>query len=112
MLAWRLYMKILAIETSCDETAISLLETSDGASFTMLAKREHLINLPILLKKINPQNVDLIAVTYGPGLEPAPWTGINFAQDLAKKWDVPIVATDHMHGHIVSAQMKLSPPNT
>ncbi|HEY9583217.1 MAG TPA: tRNA (adenosine(37)-N6)-threonylcarbamoyltransferase complex transferase subunit TsaD [Candidatus Paceibacterota bacterium] len=120
-------MKILAIETSCDETAISLLETSDGKFFDvlahevssqidvhkewggvvpMIAKREHLINLPVMLEKIAPKNVDLITVTYGPGLEPALWTGIKFAQELAIKWGVPIVPTDHMHGHVVSAMLK------
>ena len=132
-------MRILAIETSCDETAISLLETSDGKIFDvlahevssqidvhkewggvvpMLAKREHLINLPLMLEKVLPDLTpstsqlvpDLIAVTYGPGLEPALWTGILFAKELATKWGVPLVATDHMHGHIVSALLKLKSP--
>lgn len=133
-------MRILAIETSCDETAISLLETSDGKVFDvlahevssqidvhkewggvvpMIAKREHLINLPVMLEKVlnlvpNTQQLvpDLIAVTYGPGLEPALWTGIRFAQELAIKWDVPIIPTDHMHGHIVSALLKSEKPKT
>src|SRR3989344_329006 len=136
-------MRILAIETSCDETAISLLETGAtevkprgtggltsvtfallahevasqidkhrkfGGVVPMLAKREHLINLPLMLNKIiGPADAkpNLIAVTYGPGLEPALWTGINFAQELATKWNVPLVATDHMHGHIISALLKL-----
>src|SRR3989344_2931972 len=105
-------MKILAIETSCDETAIALLEASGGlrnpkfeilenliasqikihAPFggvvPNLAKREHLKNLPILFKKIlNSRfqilnSLDLICVTVGPGLEPALWTGITFAKSL------------------------------
>ena len=128
-------MRILAIETSCDETAISLLQTNDGKTFDvlaheissqidvhkewggvvpMLAKREHLINLPLMLEKVLPDLTpstsqpvpDLIAVTYGPGLEPALWTGILFAKDLANKWNVPLVATDHMAGHIYSALLK------
>ncbi len=134
-------MRILAIETSCDETAMSLLETSDGTTFDllahevssqiemhrewggvvpMLAKREHNKTLPVILEKIagkvlsskrkaqSAKLADLIAVTYGPGLEPALWTGIVFAKELATKWGVPIVATDHMHGHVVSAMLKLN----
>ncbi|MCL9972416.1 MAG: tRNA (adenosine(37)-N6)-threonylcarbamoyltransferase complex transferase subunit TsaD, partial [Candidatus Pacebacteria bacterium] len=102
-------MRILAIETSCDETAISLLDCSgdlSGATFTIvanelysqahlhapyggvfptLAKREHEINLPLLYEKIssvNGETYDLIAVTQGPGLEPALWRGIDFAKVL------------------------------
>lgn len=81
-----------------------------GGVFPMLAKREHIKNLPILLMKTLKETklskkrkpVDLIAVTYGPGLEPALWTGITFAQELAKKWKVPVVPVNHMEGHIVS----------
>jgi len=141
-------MIILAVETSCDETAISLIETdskvkpwnSEGLTFKilahevssqidvhrewggvvpMLAKREHRKNLPEILARIMNNarlpdgqelgiKVDLIAVTYGPGLEPALWEGINFAKELSVKWQVPIVATDHMHGHMVSALLKLN----
>lgn len=111
---------------------MSLLQTDGGTSFTilahevasqidvhkewggvvpMLAKREHMNNLPLMLEKINPENVDLIAVTYGPGLEPALWTGILFAKDLAKRWGVPLVPTDHMAGHIYSSLLKSDEPN-
>jgi N6-L-threonylcarbamoyladenine synthase len=51
-------------------------------------------------KKSSP--VNLIAVTSGPGLEPALWTGIVFAQDLAQKWKVPLTPVNHMEGHILS----------
>ncbi len=127
-------MKILSIETSCDETGISILEAKGskdnanlkilaeslnsqikihapfGGVFPALAKREHLKNLPILLertlKKAKLENknkpVDLIAVTSGPGLEPALWTGIVFAKELAKKWNVPLMPVNHMEGHILS----------
>ena len=58
----------------------------------MLAKREHIKNLPILLEQVikeaklgkSKKPVNLIAVTYGPGLEPALWSGIVFAKELAK----------------------------
>jgi N6-L-threonylcarbamoyladenine synthase len=122
-------MRVLAIETSCDETAIAVLECTggtDGASFTVLsnelhsqaalhaeyggvfptlAKREHQKNLPILYERVIAEagaDVDLIAVTQGPGLEPALWQGILFAKELAEKTGVPIIGMDHMEGHIVS----------
>ena len=132
-------IKILAIETSCDETAIAVLEikkTREGEKFSILsnqiasqikihapfggvvpnlAKREHIKNLPILLKKALAESriknkelrskIQAIAVTYGPGLEPALWTGINFAENLAKKWRVPLVPVNHLEGHVYSAFM-------
>src|SRR3989344_9132769 len=151
-------MKILAIETSCDETAIALVEAKGGIKnprFAVLeniissqikihrpfggvvpnlAKREHIKNLPIILRKIlksqflisNSQskskklnakrytlNPDYIAVTVGPGLEPALWTGINFAQELSKQIKKPLIGVNHMEGHLYSnwlpvAQVKSS----
>jgi len=77
-----------------------------GGVFPMLAKREHIKNLPILLeqvlKKITKEKIDAIAVTYGPGLEPSLWTGITFAKELAEKWKVPLIPVNHMEGHILS----------
>jgi N6-L-threonylcarbamoyladenine synthase len=121
-------MIILGIETSCDETALCLLEMQDskyrilanivhsqielhkeyGGVFPMLAKREHIRNLPIiyseLLKKagINENKINSIAVTQGPGLEPALWTGITFAKELSEKLKIPLIPVNHMEGHIVS----------
>ena len=122
-------MKILGIETSCDETGIALVEASGGlknprfrviknlvasqikihAPFggvvPNLAKREHAKNLPILYKKLLGGGVakwDVVAVTVGPGLEPCLWEGINFAQSLAKEHKKPIVAVNHMAGHLAS----------
>lgn len=112
-------MIILGIETSCDETALALLEVKGdtyrvidsvihsqidlhkkyGGVFPMLAKREHQKKLPILYKALlekNPVTIDRVAVTSGPGLEPALWTGIVFAQSLG----FPIVPVNHMEGHI------------
>ncbi len=115
-------MIILGIETSCDETALALLEVNGehytvidslihsqvdvhreyGGVFPMMAKREHEKNLPILYKEIiekNPVKIDRIAVTYGPGLEPALWTGVTFAQTLG----LPVVPVNHMEGHILGS---------
>ena len=126
-------MKILAIETSCDETAVAILECNGnetnatfavlgnallsqvekhrefGGVVPMLAKREHQKNLPHILDEalaeanVPLQDIDAIAVTAGPGLEPALWVGINFARALALVWDKPLVAVNHMEGHILAA---------
>ncbi len=163
-------MRILAIETSCDETAIAIVDAEGdenearfrvlgnallsqidihkeyGGVFPALAKREHAKNLvPILiaaleeaellqedtqemptethdavakllerepgldeatlefLKETEPPEIDSIAVTAGPGLEPALWVGINFAKALALAWRKPIIAVNHMEGHIMAA---------
>ena len=131
-------MKILSIETSCDDTGVTIVEATGGMKnpsfkvladsansqikihipyggvFPMLAKREHMKNLPILLEQVLKESklekkekpVDAIAVTYGPELEPALWTGITFAQDLAKKWNVSVIPVNHMEGHIFSVFAK------
>ena len=163
-------MKILAIETSCDETAIAILECRGdekdaefsvlgntllsqidihkeyGGVFPALAKREHAKNLvPILeaaleeaellhedrqiigeevrakiseilarepglseaffafISECESPAIDAIAVTAGPGLEPALWVGINFAKALAHIWEKPLIAVNHMEGHILAA---------
>ncbi len=168
-------MKILGIETSCDETAVCLIEAGGdfgpafqytvlgnaltsqaalhaqyGGVFPNLAKREHAKNLvpllrtvlsaentktaekvpllsppvadrialllqrePELLERIVPflegckrPDIDAIAVTAGPGLEPALWVGINFAKALSDAWDIPLVAVNHMEGHIVMSMIR------
>lgn len=164
-------MKILSIETSCDETAISIIDARGttkkpsfailadqvasqielhkqyGGVFPMMAKREHSRNIVPLLAKalagakmekkakhlsldakkiskitallerepemlplflayiptIKKPAIDLIAVTSGPGLEPALWVGINFAKALALAWGIPVIPVNHMEGHIVSS---------
>lgn len=120
-------MIILSIETSCDDTGVTILEVKNKNSFKILAdelssqakmhsayggvypnlaKNEHTKNLPILFekafKKSKIKKIDLITVTYGPGLEPCLWTGITFAQEMAKKWNCPVTPVNHMEGHILS----------
>ncbi len=166
-------MKILAIETSCDETAISIVEAKGGFEkpqfkilaetvisqvnlhkkyggvFPALARREHTKNLlPVLIttleksensnsysnsakntlnqeikntvtkmmrreseladdlikfvEKNKAPKIDAVAVTFGPGLEPALWTGLNFAKALSLLWNKPLIPTNHMEGHLLS----------
>jgi len=123
-------MNILSIETSCDETALSIVECSGGIQAPRfkvlknlinsqipihrpfggvvpnLAKREHIKNLPKLLKQLKIGNlklkIDAVAVTVGPGLEPALWTGIEFAKQLSKDLKKPLLGANHMEGHMYS----------
>jgi len=125
-------MRILGIETSCDDTGVSIIEAKGknnpsfrilanviasqievhqkyGGVYPNMAKREHEINLPITVTqalkkaKLNPlrPQLDVLAITYGPGLSPCLWTGINEAQKLAKQWNVPVIPTNHMEGHLL-----------
>ena len=162
-------MRILSIETSCDETAVSIVEATGefphatyeilgnalwsqidihreyGGVFPMLAKREHVATIVPMLEKALTEadletapstvdehleteirnlltrepaladtllafhtehgapQIDLIAVTSGPGLEPALWVGVNFARALALLWNTPIVPVNHMEGHVLSS---------
>jgi N6-L-threonylcarbamoyladenine synthase len=164
-------MLILSIETSCDETAISIVEIVGdfptatyevlgnslfsqiethkeyGGVFPALAKREHIATILPMLEEalreaklpntdyspalsleeqshvhslLSRENgladqilgfhakrgrlpIDAIAVTTGPGLEPALWVGINFAKAFAYLWHVPVISVDHMEGHILAS---------
>lgn len=119
-------MLILGLETSCDETAASVLEVENdqvmvlsnivssqitlhakwGGVVPNLAAREHLKNiLPVIetaLKKAGkkPENLDLIAVTNGPGLIPALLVGTTTAKTLSYLWRVPLIGIHHIEGHI------------
>lgn len=124
-------MRLLAIETSCDETGAAVVEGSKtphgfqfdvirsallsqaelhapyGGVYPNLAKREHEKNLPVILEQamhgLEPSSIDAIAVTAGPGLEPTLWSGITFAQKLAAEWQKPLFAVNHMEGHLLSS---------
>jgi len=123
-------MRILGIETSCDETAVAILEVKDnskspifnvlsnvvssqvelhaeyGGVVPNLAAREHAKNMIPCLKeamdtaKLRPEQIDLIAVTRGPGLIPALLIGTSAAKSLAYAWQKPIVGVNHIAGHI------------
>ncbi len=121
-------MKILGIETSCDDTCISLVEVKEnnplsfkvissivssqdkihekwGGVYPTLAKREHQRNLPVILSKIFKKkikfDIDAIAVTVGPGLDPSLWTGINFTKTIAHRWKIPIIPINHIEAHLI-----------
>jgi N6-L-threonylcarbamoyladenine synthase len=126
-------MKILGIDTSCDDTCVSILKVKNqkgkgksfnilsnivssqikihrpyGGVYPFLAKRAHQKNLPIVYKKVlkeaklfnKEREIDFIALTVGPGLDPCLWQGINFAKELAQKWQLPIVLVNHIEAHI------------
>src|SRR3990167_10376739 len=110
-------MMILGIETSCDETAIAVLEIKNGKITVLsntvssqvklhakfggvvpnLAAREHAKNIGHVFKtaladaETDIDGIGLISVTRGPGLAPALLTGLTFARTLAWKYDKPIV---------------------
>jgi len=124
-------MKILAIETSCDETAVAVIGASEsynikvlsnvvssqielhaqyGGVVPSLASREHVKNIRHVfegaLKEANitdfQKEIDLIVVTHGPGLGPTLLVGITFAKTLAWHYIKPIIGVNHMDGHIHS----------
>ncbi|OJI06381.1 tRNA (adenosine(37)-N6)-threonylcarbamoyltransferase complex transferase subunit TsaD [bacterium CG10_46_32] len=119
-------MMILGIETSCDDTGIALVEAKSGRFYVQknviisqaklhnkyggvvpeLAARSHLKNIiPAIheaLGTMRPSAVDAIAVTAGPGLATSLHIGVETAKTLSVAWNVPLVGTNHMEGHIYS----------
>lgn len=114
---------ILAIETSCDETAVAILRdqtllASEVASQTEheeyggvvpeLASRNHLLRAPLLLDKaiaracIHLQEVDAFAATAGPGLASSLMVGASMAKGLALGLSKPYLAINHLEGHLLS----------
>ncbi len=116
-------MKILGIETSCDETAVAVVEDGTnilsnviasqveihsryGGIVPEIASRQHLLaSIPILAKALEDANVqlqdiDAIAVTNGPGLAGSLVVGVNLAKSLALASDLPLISVNHLEGHI------------
>lgn len=126
----------LSIESSCDETAAAVLangrellsnvistqiETHKlyGGVVPEIASRQHLMNINSVIAKalddagVTIYDIDLIAVTYGPGLIGALVIGVAAAKALALANDIPLVGVNHMHGHISSNYIsypELEPP--
>src|SRR5438105_3341309 len=115
---------LLALETSCDETAIAILQdgkllTSEVASqiaehekfggvVPEVASRNHLIHAPRLLEratrnaKINISQIDAFAATSGPGLASSLMIGASIAKALAIGFGKPYLAMNHLEGHLFS----------
>jgi N6-L-threonylcarbamoyladenine synthase len=118
-------MKILAIDTSCDETSIAISENDRilsnqlssqieshkewGGVVPSLAKRKHIEMFDLVLSmalkqaKVKLEDIDFFAVTAGPGLAIALEVGITKAKELALKYNKPLDAVNHMEGHLYSA---------
>lgn len=119
-------MRILGIESSCDETAIAVvtgegdrvlieknlvasqaaLHAKYGGVVPEVAAREHVdVIFPLLLESgiaRDGSGIDAIAVTAGPGLVPALRVGVELAKTLAWVWKKPLVAVNHLEGHLYS----------
>ena len=117
-------MKILAIDTSSDETSAAVVEGNKilsniiwsqaslhakwGGIFPSLAKRLHAERIDWIIKKavhdsrLTINEIDAIAVTVGPGLAIALEVGIAKAKELALKWYKPLIPVNHLEGHILS----------
>ncbi len=126
-------MKVLAIETSCDETAAAVVEDgrrvlSDvvatqievhrrwGGVVPELASRNHVVQVmpvvdeAIVRSGVGPGGIDAVAVTSGPGLVGALLVGVQAAKALALSWRRPLVRVNHLEGHLVAAFLSEPPP--
>src|SRR5450759_4391374 len=126
----------LGIETSCDETSVAVVEDGRhilsnvihsqvelhkgfGGVVPELAARDHLERLPQLLDLAlegagaKPADIDLIAVTRGPGLAGCLLVGVGVGEGLAAAWSTPLTGVNHLWGHIYAAMLTrpdLEPP--
>ncbi len=129
-------MLVLGIETSCDETAVSVVKDGRevlsniinsqadehgmyGGVVPEIASRRHIENISLVAHNaiekagINYNDIDAIAVTYAPGLIGALLVGINFAKGLSYSLNKPLVPVHHIRGHIAALYIEykdLKPP--
>ena len=118
-------MKILSIDTSCDETAAAVTEDTKilsnviwsqasahakfGGVMPSLAQRMHaeridfVVNKSLVISHQRLDDLDAIAVTIGPGLSIALGVGIAKAKELAKKYNKKLIAVNHVEGHLLSS---------
>ena len=127
---------VLGIETSCDDTALALLQSGRtvlgsllssqiedhspfGGVVPELASRKHQeVLLPLLRRLLGetgvaPRDLDLIAVTSGPGLMGSLLVGVMSAKALSQGWGVPIIGVNHLEGHLhanILSNPDLRPP--
>ncbi|MDY6957409.1 MAG: tRNA (adenosine(37)-N6)-threonylcarbamoyltransferase complex transferase subunit TsaD [Pseudomonadota bacterium] len=127
-------MRVLGIETSCDETAAAIYDSTSGLLAHVLhtqaalhaphggvvpelASRDHIRKLLPLIRQVlseadtAPAAIDGIAYTAGPGLVGALLVGATLAQSLALAWDRPCVGVHHMEGHLLAPWLESPAPN-
>lgn len=126
-------MRVLGIETSCDETGVAIYDSEKGLIADQLytqiavhadyggvvpelASRDHIRKTLPLIKealkqaKLTAQDIDGIAYTAGPGLVGALLVGSSIGRSLAYAWDVPAIAVHHMEGHLLAPMLEDTPP--
>jgi N6-L-threonylcarbamoyladenine synthase len=128
-------MRVLGIETSCDETAVAVVEENTnvlaefvysqvehgefGGIVPEIASRQQLRKIAPLFEACNatypisPETIDGIAVTCGPGLIGSLLVGINFAKALSFGWKLPLIGINHLEGHIFAnrfSNQSIQPP--
>ncbi|MEN8220458.1 MAG: tRNA (adenosine(37)-N6)-threonylcarbamoyltransferase complex transferase subunit TsaD [Pseudomonadota bacterium] len=124
-------MRILGIETSCDETGVALYDTEQGllghALYSQidlhaqyggvvpeLASRDHVRKLIPLIKTLlsesHSDEIDGVAYTAGPGLIGALLVGAAVGRSLAWTWQVPAIGVHHMEGHLLAAMLEQPAP--
>lgn len=126
-------MNILGIETSCDETSAAVVrdgrevvsnEVSSqidiharyGGIVPEVASRQHTLSIvPVVSKALaeagmNRDDIDCVAVTYGPGLAGSLITGVNAAKALSFAWEKPLLGVNHLEGHIYANWLTDSEP--
>ncbi|HEU5442997.1 MAG TPA: tRNA (adenosine(37)-N6)-threonylcarbamoyltransferase complex transferase subunit TsaD, partial [Steroidobacteraceae bacterium] len=129
----RVAMRVLAIESSCDESAAAVLDESSGllahelhsqvelhriygGVVPELASRDHVRRLlPLVERALDvagtaPQQLAGVAFTAGPGLIGALLTGAALARSLAYAWQVPAVGVHHLEGHLLAPLLEPDPP--
>ena len=127
-------MRILGIETSCDETGVAIydeekglianqlhtqiaLHADYGGVVPELASRDHIRKLAPLLQAalqeahLTAKDIDSIAYTSGPGLVGALLVGSTVARSLAYAWNVPAIGVHHMEGHLLAPMLEENPPH-
>lgn len=126
-------MKILGIETSCDETGVAIYDEEKGLIANQLysqiemhadyggvvpelASRDHIRKtVPLIEAALKEANltacdIDGVAYTAGPGLVGALLVGATIARSLAYAWNVPALGVHHMEGHLLAPMLEETPP--
>lgn len=126
-------MKILAIETSCDETGVAIYDEEQGLLANQLysqidlhadyggvvpelASRDHIRKTIPLIKAaldesgLSASDIDGIAYTAGPGLIGALLVGASIGRSLAYAWNIPAIEVHHMEGHLLAPMLEDNPP--